>query len=167
MLQFGDCLKLHGRMVTHQEYGEQFKIETFEKIMPQTTEALARYLSSGTIKGVGPATAKKIVDRFGEETLNIFKFEPIRLAEIRGITKERAVEIGEEFNEKWEVWQIVSFLEGFGIGANNAKKVYEALGKNAVEKIAENPYILVDITYGVDFSKIDRMALQIGISRNK
>ena len=88
------------------------------------------------------------------------------MAEIKGITKERAIEIGEEFNEKWEVWEIVSFLEGFGIGANNAKKVYEALGKNAVERIAENPYILVDVAYGVDFNKIDKIALEIGISQN-
>ena len=166
MLQYGDCLKLHGRMVTHQEYGEQFKVETFEKIMPETADALKKYLSSGTIKGIGPATAKKIVKKFGDETLNIFKFEPIRLAEIKGITKDRAIEIGEEFNEKWEVWQIVSFLEGFGISANNAKKVYDTLGKNAVEKIAENPYILVNIAYGVDFTKIDKIAMQIGISQN-
>lgn len=162
----GDYLKLYGKMVVHQEYGEQFKIETFEKMMPQTAESLGKYLASGTIKGIGPATAKKIIDRFGDETISIFKFQPSRLAEVKGITKERALEIGEEFNEKWEVWQIVSFLEGFGIGANNAKKVYEALGKNAVERIAENPYILVDVAYGVDFNKIDKIALEIGISQN-
>jgi len=150
----------------HQEYGEQFKIDTFEKIMPETTESLSKYLSSGTIKGIGPATAKKIIDKFGDETLNIFRLNPIRLAEVKGITREKAIEIGEEFNEKWEVWQIVSFLESFGIGASNAKKVYDALGKDAVAKIAENPYILVDIAYGVDFAKIDKIALQIGISQN-
>ena len=116
-------------MVTHQEYGEQFKIDTFEKLMPETVAALEKYLSSGTIKGIGPATARKIIDKFGEDTLNIFKFEPIRLSEIKGISKDKAYEIGEEFNEKWEVWQIVSFLEGFGISANNSKKVYDALRK--------------------------------------
>lgn len=162
----GDCLKLCGKMVVHQEYGEQFKIDTFEKIMPQTTEALAKYLGSGTIKGIGPATAKRIIDHFGDQTLQIFQSEPQKLAEVKGITKERAQEISEEFNEKWEVWQIVSFLEGFGIGANNAKKVYDALGKDAVQKIAENPYILVDLVYGVDFNKIDKIAMQIGISQN-
>lgn len=151
-------------MVVHQEYGEQFKIDSFEKIMPQTAESLGKYLASGTIKGIGPATAKKIVDKFGDETINIFKFEPQRLAEVRGITHERAIEIGEEFNEKWEVWQIVSFLEKFGVGANNSKKVYDVLGKNAIEKIAENPYILVDIAYGVDFNKIDQIALKIGVA---
>ena len=107
----GDTLKLTGKMVVHQEYGEQFKIETFEKIMPENAAALEKYLASGTIKGIGPATAKKIIDKFGEETLAIFKFEPLRLAEIKGISKDKAYEMGEEFNEKWEVWQIVSFLE--------------------------------------------------------
>ena len=159
----GDSLKLQGKMVVHQEYGEQFKIETFEKLMPQTAAALEKYLASGTIKGIGPATARKIIEKFGEETLTIFKFEPLRLAEIKGISKDKAYEIGEEFNEKWEVWQIVSFLEEFGIGANNSKKVYDALGVNAVEKIQENPYILVDIVYGVNFNNIDKIAMQIGI----
>lgn len=160
----GDYLKLYGKMVVHQEYGEQFKIETFEKILPQTAEALGKYLASGTIKGIGPATAKKMIAKFGDETLNILKLEPSKLAEIKGITKEKAIEIGEEFNQKWEVWQIVSFLENFGIGANNAKKVYDALGREAISKIEENPYILVDIAYGVDFNKIDKIALQIGIA---
>ena len=159
----GDTLKLQGKMVVHQEYGEQFKIETFEKMMPETAAALEKYLASGTIKGIGPATARKIIDKFGEETLTVFKFEPLRLAEIKGITKDRAYEIGEEFNEKWGVWQIVSFLEGFGIGANNSKRVYDALGIDAVEKIQENPYILIDIVYGVNFNNIDKIAMQIGI----
>lgn len=121
---------------------------------------------AGTIKGIGPAYAKKIVDKFGEETLHVFKFEPLRLAEIKGISKERAYEIGEEFNEKWELWQIVGFLEKFGVSSNNSKKVYDALGRDAVEKIENNPYILVDIVYGVDFNKIDRIALQLGVPKD-
>jgi len=153
-------------MVIHQEYGEQFKVDTFEKLMPETTVALEKYLSSGTIKGIGPATAKKIINKFGEDTLNIFKFEPIRLSEVKGISKDKAIEIGEEFNEKWEVWQIVRFLEGFGISASNSKKVYDALGVQAIEKIQDNPYILVDIVYGVDFYKIDKIAVETGIPKD-
>lgn len=162
-ISVGDTLKLQGKIVVHQEYGEQFKIETFEKIMPEDEVSLEKYLASGTIKGIGPAIARKIIEKFGEETLNIFKFEPLRLAEIKGISKDKAYEIGEEFNEKWEVWQIVSFLEQFGIGANNSKKVYDALGVNAIEKIQENPYVLVDIVYGINFNNIDKIAMQIGI----
>lgn len=162
----GDSLKLFGKYVTHQEYGEQFKIETFEKTMPQTLDALIAYLGSGAIKGVGPATAKKIVDKFGEETITILKTEPAKLSLVKGITKKKAIEISEEFMEKWELWQIVGFLEKFGIGAQNSKKVYEMLGKDAVAQIEQNPYILLDITYGVDFNKIDKMAMDLGVNRN-
>lgn len=162
----GDSLKLFGKYVTHQDYGEQFKIETFEKIMPQTLEALTQYLASGTIKGIGPAIAKKIVDKFGEATIATIKMEPEKLAQIKGITKNRAIEIAEEFMEKWELWQIVGFLEKFGIGAQNSKKVYEMLGKDAVEQIEQNPYILLDITYGVDFNKIDKIAMDLGVNKN-
>ena len=153
-------------MVTHQEYGEQFKIDTFEKLMPENSKALEKYLASGAIHGIGPATAKKIIEKFGEEAISIFKFEPLRLAEIKGISKDKAYEIGEEFNEKWELWQIVGFLEKFGISANNSKKVYDALGKDAVKKIEDNPYLLVDVVYGVDFYKIDKIALEIGIPKD-
>ena len=162
----GDTLKLFGKYVSHQDYGEQFKIETFEKIMPQTLEALQEYLGGGIIKGIGPATAKKIVDKFGEETIQIIKLEPEKLAQIKGITKTKATEIAEEFIEKWELWQIVGFLEKFGIGAKNSRKVYDMLGKDAISQIEQNPYILLDITYGVDFNKIDKMAMDLGIAIN-
>lgn len=160
----GDTLKVIGKFVEHKEYGIQFKVDTFEKIMPETLGALERYLSNGSIKGIGEAIAKRIIKRFGEETINIFKFEPERLSEIKGITKSKAIEMSESFIENWEVWQIVGFLERFGIGAENAKKVYDLLGINAIEQIESNPYILIDIARGVDFKQIDQMALKLGIS---
>lgn len=160
----GDTLKLIGKFVTHQDYGRQFKVDTFEKMMPQNLDSLEKYLANGTIKGIGPSTAKKIVKTFGEETIHIFKYEPEKLAIIKGITKDKAIEIAESFNENWELWQIVGFLERFGIGPSNAKKVYKLLGTNAIEEIEENPYILVDIARGVDFKQIDKMALDIGIA---
>ncbi len=160
----GDSLKLIGKYVTHQEYGQQFKIDSFEKTMPQTLEALEQYLANGTIKGIGPSTAKKIVDTFREETIHVFKYEPEKLAVIKGITKEKALQMSHDFNENWELWQIVGYLERFGIGPQNAKKVYELLGANAIREIEENPYILVDIARGVDFKQIDKMAMDIGIS---
>lgn len=109
----GDSLKLVGNFVNHPDYGRQFKIQTFEKTMPETLEALERYLAGGVIKGVGPATAKRIVDSFKEETISVLKFEPYKLANVKGITKAKAIEIADEFNEKWELWQIVGFLERF------------------------------------------------------
>ena len=165
-ITIGDSLKLEGKYVTHPEYGRQFKIETFEKIMPETLESLERYLGNGTIKGVGPATAKRIVDYFGQETMYILKFEPEKLAEVKGITKSKALEIATQFNENWELWQIVGFLEKFGIGVQNAKNVYKALGVNAIEEIEANPYILIDVANNVDFKLIDKMALEMGVALN-
>ena len=165
-VESGDYLKLVGKEVVHKDYGEQFKVESFEKIMPQSVSALEKYLASGNIKGIGQAIAKRIIDKFGEETINIIKYEPDKLALVKGITASRAMEIAAEFNEKWELWQIVGFLEKYGIGPNNSKKVFDELGADAIKKIEENPYILVDIVYGVDFNKIDKIALSMGIDKN-
>lgn len=162
----GDTLKVNGVFIEHQEYGRQFKIETFEKIMPQTLDALERYLANGTIKGIGPATAKKIVGTFGEETINIFKFEPKMLSNIKGITEEKAISIAEEFIANWEIWQLVGFLDKFGVGPQSAEKIYKTLGTNAIEEIEANPYILVDLVNKVDFTQIDKTALGIGIEYN-
>ena len=162
----GDSLSLIGKFVTHQDDGRQFKIETFEKIMPQTLSSLERYLANGTIKGIGPATAKKIINKFGEQTISIFKFEPIKLAKIKGITEEKALQMAEDFNENWELWQIVGFLEKFGIGVQSAKNVYKTLGINAVEEIQANPYILIDVANHVDFKQIDKIAMDLGIEYN-
>ena len=165
-INVGDTLSVNGVFVEHQEYGRQFKIGTFEKIMPQTLESLERYLANGMIKGIGPATAKKIVETFGENTINIFKFEPEKLAQIKGITEEKAISIAEEFVANWEIWQLVGFLEKFGIGPQSAEKIYKTLGQNAIEEIEANPYILVDLVNKVDFTQIDKMALDIGIEYN-
>ncbi len=161
-INVGDTLKVVGNFVTHKDYGEQFKVNTFEKVMPQTLEALEKYLATGSIKGIGPSTAKKIVDTFGEDTVNIFKSEPKKLAQIKGITEEKAMEMSQSFIENWEVWQIVGFLDKFGISAANAKKVYKELGDSTIEEIESNPYILIDIIRGVDFGKIDKIALDMG-----
>ena len=160
----GDCLKLIGKFVEHKDYGRQFKIDTFEKMMPKTLGALEKYLCNGNIKGVGATIAKRIVEKFGEETIHVFKFEPQKLAQVKGISESRAIEIAEEFIQNWEVWQIVGFLERFGIGAEYAKKVFDMFGTSAIEEIESNPYILIDITRGVDFKQIDQMALNLGIS---
>ena len=165
-ITIGDSLKLEGKFVEHQEYGRQFKIDTFEKIMPETLDSLERYLGNGTIKGVGPATARRIVEYFQDETLYVLKFEPNKLAKVRGISENKAIEISTQFNENWELWQIVGYLEKFGIGVQNAKNVYKALGINAIEEIEANPYVLIDVANNVDFKIIDKMALEMGIERN-
>ena len=165
-VNIGDTLKVVGKVVEHQEYGKQFKVDTFEKSMPQTTKALERYLANCGIKGIGPATAKHIVEMFGEDTINVFKFEPTKLAQVKGITKDKAIEIANTFIENWEVWQLVGFLDKFGIGPQSAEKIYKALGANAIDEINSNPYILIDLVNKVNFEQIDKMALGLGIEYN-
>ena len=160
----GDTVKLVGKYVEHKDYGRQFKVDTFEKIMPQNLAALEKYLAKGDIKGVGKAIAKRIVKKFGEETINVFKLYPERLVEVKGISEEKAKEIAESFMENWEVWQIVGFLEKFGIGAEYAKKVFDLYGVTAIQEIENNPYLLIDIARGVEFKQVDKMALDLGIS---
>ena len=161
----GDTLKLFGKFVEHKDYGEQFKIETFEKLMPQTLYALEAYLASGNLKGIGQATAKKIIDKFGEETIHILKYEPEKLAQISGISKNKALEISESFMQNLEIWQIVGFLEKFGIKPENCKRIYNLLEIDAITEIESNPYILIDLVRGIDFKQIDQMAIDLGIEK--
>ena len=165
-INVGDIIKAEGNMINHAIYGEQFKINSFEKIMPSTLAEVEKYLGSGIIKGVGPATSKKIVSKFGEDTVNILRFEPYKLAEISGITNTKATQISEEFNKEWQLWQIVIFLQKYDIGATNSNRVYKQLGFTAIEKIKENPYILLNILNGVGFETVDRMAISLGIDYN-
>ena len=162
-LNIGDLIVAHGEFVNHNLYGKQFKINTFEKAIPNTTNEIEKYLGSGIIKGIGPATSKKIVNKFGEDTIYTLQYEPEKLTSIKGITKSRAMEISESFNNVWELWQIVIFLQQYGIGTVNANRIYKEYGMNAINAIKENPYALLNILYGVDFKHIDKMALSMGI----
>lgn len=165
-IQKGDSLKVIGKFVTHPDYGEQFKVETFEKIMPQTLDALEKYLANGLIKGIGPATAKKIVKKFGEATVEVLKVNPEELTQIKGITDKKAKEISESFIENWDLWQIVGFLEKFGLGTASAMSIYKKLGPNTINLVQNDPYILSEIGVRVDFAQIDKIALDLGIENN-
>lgn len=162
----GDVIVANGDMVKHNVYGNQFKVNSYEKVLPSNIAEIEKYLGSGIIKGVGPATAKKIVTKFGEESIYVLKCEPYKLTEIKGINKDRAEIISEEFNNLWELWQIVVFLQKYDIGTINANRVYKELGIEALNIIKDNPYILLDILYGVGFEKIDRIAYELGIEYN-
>ena len=165
-IQKGDSLKVIGKFVTHPDYGDQFKVETFEKIMPQTLDALEKYLANGLIKGIGPATAKKIVKKFGEATVEVLKVNPEELTQIKGITDKKAKEISESFIENWNLWQIVGFLEKFGLGTASAMSIYKKLGPNTINLVQNDPYILSEIGVRVDFAQIDKIALDLGIENN-
>lgn len=154
----GEKIRLRGQWVTHPSFGKQFKASACERSMPKTAGDMLRYLSGGTIKGIGPATAAKIVERFGEDTFSIMENEPLRLAEIRGITREKALDIGERFKNQFAVREVIIALERFGLNPTECLNAYNALGVQAVERISENPYILCSDKVGMRFERADEIA---------
>lgn len=162
----GDSVSLKGEWVVHPDYGEQFKVVSFEKVMPADEESIYRYLAAGIVKGVREVTAKKLVDKFGAKTLEIMLNEPVKMAEISGISKKRALEIGEAFFKLQSVQNVIMFLQKFGISASYAMKVHKILGSNAIDLIKNNPYILADKIDGISFKTADNIAYVTGISKN-
>ena len=162
----GEKVTLTGEWTFHQDYGPQFKVEFFEKDMPSEVNDVLKYLASGSIKGVRMATAQKIVDMFGEDTLKVLEQEPEKLAKIQGISKKRALEIGEDYVRQQGVRNIVMYLQKFGITPASAVKVYKRYGSESVETIKENPYVLSETVYNIGFKTADRIALEMGIAPN-
>ncbi|WP_041714799.1 ATP-dependent RecD-like DNA helicase [Acetivibrio clariflavus] len=162
-INVGEMIKVSGNWITHPDYGEQLKVELYEKILPKTVEAIETYLASGLIKGVGPASAKKIVKRFGEDTINIIEFHPERLSEIKGISHEKALRIGHAYHEQKELRNVVMFFQEYGISPTYCAKIYQIYGKDTIEVIRNNPYKLSDEAIGINFKTADRIAKSIGI----
>lgn len=159
----GEILKIRGVWTTHPDYGDQVKVEYYEKIMPETAEAIEKYLAAGVIKGIGKATAKKIVGRFGEDALKIMIEQPEKLAEIKGISQLKALEIGQALVKHREFTRIVAFLNEYGISPAYTAKIYKIFGDNTIEEIKKNPYRLVDEIHGISFKAADRIAANLGI----
>lgn len=162
----GESVALSGNWTTHPDYGEQFKAEYYETVMPSDEESIIKYLSSGIISGIREATAKKLVDHFGLDVLQIMLTQPSKLAEIKGISKEKAKKIGEQFAEIQSMQNIVMFLQQYGISATTAVKVHNSLGANSVELIKKNPYILSDMVDGISFKTSDTIAFNMGLPKN-
>ena len=165
-IQEGEEIKVEGNYVNHPDYGRQFKVEIFEKFMPKGKGAIEKYLASGIIKGIGPATAKKIVSKFGENAIEIIRNVPEKLVEIKGINYEKAISIGQKLNEQWDLWKLNSFLGNYGIGNKNCMKLYKTFGADAIDTIKENPYIVLEVCHGVEFKSVDRMAQDVGYDLN-
>ena len=140
----GENIEARGEYTEHPTYGQQFKVTSFEEKAPEDEEAIERYLGSGAIKGIGLAMAARIVRRFKEDTFRIIEEEPERLAEIKGISNRKAMEIASQVNEKRDLRQAMIFLQQYGITMNLAVKVYQAYGQDVYGIIRENPYRLAD-----------------------
>ncbi len=165
-IKCGEILVVCGKWVNHPSYGEQLKVAYFERVEPQTKDTILRYLASGVIKGIGKATAEKIVDRFGEESLSVIVDTPERLAEIRGITHEKAIKISENYMAIYDKEQLILFLQKYQISPSYAMKVYDIFGKRSVEMIKENPYLLWERIRGISFKTADTVASMSGGKRN-
>ncbi|MGL5633957.1 MAG: SF1B family DNA helicase RecD2 [Sarcina sp.] len=159
----GQTLKLLGMWISHQTFGRQFKIEELEEILPTSKEGIERYLSSGVIHGIGPVTAKKIISKFGEKTLEILDNNIELLKQVEGIGKKKLEIIIESYNEQKELKNISIFFQEHGISMNQTLKIYKKYGNMTIDIVKDNPYILCDEISGIGFKTADKIARAIGI----
>ena len=159
----GENIEATGEYTEHPSYGKQFKVHSFEEKAPEDEMAIERYLGSGAIKGIGIALAARIVRRFKKDTFRIIEEEPERLAEIKGISERKAMEIANQVNEKRDLRQAMLFLQQYGIHINLAVKIYNQYGQRIYSILTENPYQLAEDIEGVGFKTADEIAARIGI----
>ena len=162
----GQDLKLTGQWVIHPQFGQQLKVEGCEEILPATLVGIERYLASGVITGIGPVTAKKIVDRFGEKTFDILENDISRLAEIEGIGEKKIGIIYESYYKQREVKSIMVFLQGYGVTPNQCMKIYKRFGAESIAVVKDNPYILTEEVAGIGFKTADKIARSLGVEIN-
>lgn len=154
----GEKLKVKGQWTRHPSFGTQFKAQACERSMPKSAADMLRYLSSGTIKGIGPKVAQKIVERFGENTFDVLENHPDELSQIKGISSEKAAEMSKNFRSQFAVREVIIALERVGMNSSECLSAYKAYGTAAPERIAENPYILCTEKIGIRFERADEIA---------
>lgn len=160
----GEQVILTGYWVTHPSYGEQFATEAFERRLPSSVRGIAEYLGSGLIRGVGQRLAARIAERFGEDTFDVLTHDPDRLTEIRGITEKKAREIGRQFVEQSEMRLLMDFLSEHNLPVSLTPLLYKRLHDSAIDALCENPYLLCDPYYDVEFRIADGLAMELGLS---
>ena len=160
----GERLMVTGKWSNHSNYGRQFEAEFLERLMPQTSMEILSYLSSRVIKGIGPRMAARIVDHFGEETLLVMEREPLRLAEVSGISREKAKAIGEEFRLQVGMRQLMEFFALHHLPAELAVRTYKIYGDSTVELLYDDPYLLMDEGLEAPFGAVDRFAIELGVA---
>ena len=159
----GEEVTVTGSYTTHGTYGTQFKAELYERVMPATSSAIRKYLASGAVRGVGPALSHRLVDRFGEKTLEIMENDPDRLAEVKGISPKKAREIGEAFRGLYGIRTAMIFLSGLDIDPAASIRIWKMWGTMTTQVIQENPYRLCCEQVGMEFEEADQIAARMGI----
>ncbi len=165
-LEVGEVLKLKGNWTIHKNYGHQFKVEFYETIMPATVRGIENYLASGVIRGIGPTMAKKIVEEFGEKTLEVLSNSPEKLLSVPGIGEKKLKMITESYSQQQETRDIMLFLQEYGIGPNVAVKIYKNYKEKSIQILKENSYRLADEVYGIGFKTADYIAQKMGMERD-
>ncbi len=162
----GEVLRLQGAWENHPKYGAQFRITSYESVVPATAKGIERYLGSGLIKGIGPVMARRLVERFGKETLDVIETKSERLAEVEGIGEKRIGMIKSAWEEQKEVRGVMLFLQGHEISSSYAAKIYKQYGKNSISVVRENPYRLAGDIFGIGFLTADKIAGKLGIAKD-
>jgi len=162
----GEFIEAVGEWVTDRTHGPQFKAESLKTTAPHTAEGIARYLGSGLLKGIGPKYARKIVDTFGDKTLDIIDQSPAALKQVKGLGARRIERIREGWHEQKHVRAIMVFLQSYGIGTARAVRIYKTYGESAVEQVRSNPYKLSTDIWGVGFKTADDLALSLGLAKD-
>ncbi len=151
----GETVSLTGTFVMHPTFGRQLKVTSFTRTLPETSEQIIKYLSSGVIRGIGPKKALLIVEAFGADTLNVIENTPERLADLKGISVDQAKNISEEFKKQYAMRTVMLGLEKYGLTPNECVRIYKKLGIQAVERVKENPYCLCSLGIGISFEKAE------------
>ena len=159
----GEVCTVAGTCTTHPVYGDQFRVQSYRAVAPENAQAMYRYLAAGSIKGIGPAMAARIVKRFGDDTLRIMEEEPEKLAGVKGISMRIAREIGAQMEDKKDLRDAMIFLQQYGIGSAHAVKIWQAYGTGLYEIMKNNPYRLAEDIRGIGFATADDIARRIGI----
>jgi len=163
----GEEIVVYGEYVTHPLYGVQFKSEAAERTLPSDATAIYKYLSGGALKGIGPALARRLVDAFGEETLEVLANRPDEVAKIRGFSKEKAAETVERFNQIFGLRRAISELAGLGLNMRDSIRLYKDFGQHAAEVIQDNPYMLCGYPLYKDFNFSDTLAAELGFGEQE
>jgi exodeoxyribonuclease V alpha subunit len=162
----GEWLKLTGRWGSHPKHGRQFQADLCEQSLPATTEGIKRYLGSGLIRGVGPVMAERIVNKFGEQALDVIEFEPKRLREVLGIGAKRIKSINKAWEEQRAIKDVMIFLQSHGVSTGLAIKIYKKYGENSLAVVQNTPYRLVNDVYGIGFKTADKIAQALGLAHD-
>ncbi len=161
----GEALVLTGQYATHPKFGYQFKVALFERSLPETAAAIRKYLASGAVKGIGPGLAGRIVDVFGDQTLEVLEKDPSRLAQVKGISAKKAEALIQEFGQLFGMRMVMIFLASYGISSSQSVRIYKKWGTLTKELLEQNPYLLCGGDIRADFQVADRMAASMGMER--